>query len=274
MRDHGNRHFIITRFNIASPGREVAIRNRPGWLERRFELFERYCLPSMAAQSCQDFAWIIYFDEKTPDAFRDRIARAQNARPFEARFVGPFSMSEVATDLAGELPRSTRILTTRLDNDDALSNKFVELVQAEARDLPADTVLNFPRGAALRDGKIYSAFDLSNPFATLVEDDAEHLKTVWGVPHHELGTKWRVVQVHSPPLWLQVVHSDNVANRIKGRRLPSAILETHFSLHPAVKAKDAGRSEVLLDALIFAPARAFREMAWKLVKPLVKNRKS
>ncbi len=48
-------HLILTRFNLATPGRESAIRNRPGWLAERFDLFERICLPSVASQTCRDF---------------------------------------------------------------------------------------------------------------------------------------------------------------------------------------------------------------------------
>ena len=48
-------HFIITRFNLnlyAQDKHDLPTRT-DRWLEHRFEVFERYCLPSVAAQSCR-----------------------------------------------------------------------------------------------------------------------------------------------------------------------------------------------------------------------------
>ena len=75
-------HVIMTRFNMPTPGRESHIRSRPGWLAGRFELFERYCLPSIAAQTTRDFHWVVYFDVETPPEFRARIEACRAVFPF------------------------------------------------------------------------------------------------------------------------------------------------------------------------------------------------
>ena len=36
------------------------------------ELFERYTLPSVVAQTCQDFVWIILIDGDSPQWFLDK----------------------------------------------------------------------------------------------------------------------------------------------------------------------------------------------------------
>ena len=43
------------------------------WLEHRFEVFERYCLPSVAAQTSGNFTWLCLFDAATPESCRRRI---------------------------------------------------------------------------------------------------------------------------------------------------------------------------------------------------------
>lgn len=43
------------------------------WLEHRFEVFERYCLPSVAAQTSGNFTWLCLFDAATPEPYRSRI---------------------------------------------------------------------------------------------------------------------------------------------------------------------------------------------------------
>lgn len=64
-------HFILTRFNLL-----IFNKNKEGkkvrtikWLEHRFMLFEKYCLPSVKNQTCQDFQWIVLFDSSTPERF-------------------------------------------------------------------------------------------------------------------------------------------------------------------------------------------------------------
>jgi len=263
-------HVLLTRFNIASPGREVAIRNSPGWLDRRFGLFEQFCLPSIAGQTERNFHWLIYFDKDTPAEFRERIERDRQIFNFTPRYVGMFDKAVIAEDVRGlAAPGERLIVTSRLDNDDALSSDFVARVQAAAQDAPAQTVLNFTQGIAMRGGRLYTASDRSNPFTSLVERDLGGVETIWAKPHHELGDKWTIVQVPSQPLWLQVVHGENVTNRIKGKLVSDVAVIDSFKIRGDVAAEKVSAVGVLLDHLMMSPIRVLREAAIKLVKPLV-----
>lgn len=51
------------------------------WLEHRFELFERFCLPSIQNQTIKSFHWIVLFDSSTPDRFKDIIKGYQKKCP-------------------------------------------------------------------------------------------------------------------------------------------------------------------------------------------------
>lgn len=261
-------HVVLTRFNIATPGREAPIRNSPGWLARRFDLFERYCLPSMAAQTVRDFTWLIYFDRDTPAEFRARIDRARCLVPFEPRFVPMLELADVIAEVAGlARGQSLPLITTRLDNDDAVARDFLERVRLAASAVPGGTVLNFTTGIALRDGRVYSAIDRSNPFTSLVERQHDPIRTIWSAQHQSLGSLWPIEQVEGHPAWLQVVHGENVTNRIKGRRLPGAALHETFGLAPGITAQPAGKSAILVDNLIVSPLRSLRETAFRVAKP-------
>lgn len=263
-------HVILTRFNIASPGREVAIRNSPGWLDRRFGLFEQFCLPSIAGQTERNFHWLIYFDKDTPAEFRDRIERDRQIFNFTPRYVAMFDKAMIADDVrALAQPGEDLILTTRLDNDDALSNDFVARVQDVAKDARAKTVLNFTQGIAMRKGRLYTAADHSNPFTTLVERDLAGVETIWAKPHHELGHKWEIAQVDGRPVWLQVVHGENVINRIKGQLVSDIDVVDSFRIRSDVAPERVGAAGVLFDHLFAAPARSLRELVFKTIKPLV-----
>lgn len=264
-------HFVLTRFNIASPGREAPIRNAPGWLARRFDLFEAYCLPSMAAQEQGTFRWLIYFDEQTPEEFRSRIAAAQAIVPFDAIFVGPFRASLAALDVAARLTVETgRIVTTRLDNDDAVSRDFLVRVRQEADRFPDGTIINFREGIALQNGRLYTATDGSNPFTSLVEQ-ASTAATIWAAPHTELAARFPLQQVVTEPCWLQVVHGENVANRIKGKRLADKDVLSRFALGRTVRVEPTGNASLVIDRAVIHPARQFRETAIRLAKTVLRR---
>lgn len=267
------KHALITRFNIASPGREFAIRTRPGWLDRRFELFERYCLPSVAAQSCRDFAWLIYFDEQTPDEYKARVEALRSIFPFEPRYCRMFERAQIIADVSARFPeRSGMLVSTRFDNDDGLHRDFIAAVQDEAKDAAPGTIINFPNGYALgQGGLLYTARDTSNPFTSLVEDYAQDFTTIWTVQHIDLATRYAVRQGRPERLWLQVVHGENVTNRIKGRRVGDADVGKAFAIGDAGVIALPGPGALLLDHVVMAPARRLRERLIAIAKRLLRR---
>lgn len=75
-------HFIITRFNIPFMADEHAsFLFSETYLSRRYELFERYCFPSIQSQTCQQFTWLVFFDERTPQTFRQRNQQLHDDYP-------------------------------------------------------------------------------------------------------------------------------------------------------------------------------------------------
>ncbi|MCU1424755.1 MAG: hypothetical protein JWM51_1046, partial [Microbacteriaceae bacterium] len=66
-------HVLLTRFNLPSAGVESLIRAQEGWLRTRVELFERYCVPSVLAQTSSSYRWLIYFDPESPQWLKDRV---------------------------------------------------------------------------------------------------------------------------------------------------------------------------------------------------------
>ena len=76
-------HFILTRFNLLlwNKDKEGGKVRTTKWLEHRFSLFEKYCLPSILSQTCQDFEWIVLFDSMTPEKFMSKIAEYEKRCP-------------------------------------------------------------------------------------------------------------------------------------------------------------------------------------------------
>ncbi|WP_172331458.1 glycosyltransferase [Mangrovicoccus sp. HB161399] len=254
-------HVLMTRFNLATPGRESSLRNRPGWLRGRFELFERYCLPSVAAQDVPDLKWIIYFDKNTPPEFRSRVEELRRVFPFEPYYTGLFLTEGWGRSLNERFGRTTPLLlTTRLDNDDALAVDFAARLQAEVRARDgAHGVYNFANGYVMGNGALYRMRHESNPFFSCLSDWTETPVTAPGIHHMAIAEHGKLTQIEGRGAWLQVIHDGNVSNKIRGRRIaPEEIAglvpETAFA-----ELRPAGPMQILLENSFLTPLRDTRD---------------
>jgi hypothetical protein len=251
----------MTRFNLATPGKESDIRNRPGWLAERFDLFERYCLPSIAAQTSAAFDWIIYFDENTPEPFRERIAACQQAFAFHAYFTGLFPGSGWARSVREVLGiDSGLLLTTRLDNDDALASDFVERLHAAvvAGGL-APGSWNFTNGFVVGSSRAYALAHPANAFFSWLEPAGPAMRTAPSIMHLDIADHGPVFQIAGPGAWAQMVHGGNVSNKLRGRLVEPAALSARFP--PAVTQALAPVSPgtLFLERALAEPARRLRD---------------
>lgn len=271
------KHFILTRYNVATPGRWEEIRLRPHWLEKRFQLFRDYCLPGVAGQTRKDFEWIIFFDEQTPADYMDRIRALQVHFPFRIITTPLFEMSALAPQILAERAEAEWLLTTRLDTDDILATDFVERLR---RDLKPGMkqVFNFPHGLmlSLKDGKapaLYRDRDDSSPFVSLFEPFDENLTTIWKEMHRYADRLAPLVQAGPEPAWLQIVHGDNIANRIRGVRVAMQdYVGTFPYLNTLPEAATEKRQEIAFENRFVTPFRLAKEEARNLVKKIIGRR--
>ncbi|MBX2848863.1 MAG: putative rhamnosyl transferase [Acidiferrobacterales bacterium] len=266
-------HVILTRFNLPSGGREKRIRQSPGWLENRFELFEKFCLPSVQNQTNQRFKWFIYFDQNTPEPFRSRAINIENAYSNITLFwVGSLSLKDINEQILGLKVRDTsKVLTTRLDNDDALNKHFIATLQNQANLSTDDSlragkavILNFTHGLVLCEKRTYSHSDSSNAFASMLEPLSENLQTIWRRQHNRLSLIGEFVQIDKPDMWMQVVHGNNVSNRIKGYRILNRSIEPTFPFK--VSNTRESKFYVCLENLTLYPLRAIKERIRSIIK--------
>jgi len=159
------KHFLLTKFNVGLyPSRDYMARTdkrglKPAddaerWMEHRVRVFEKYCIPSVMNQSSKDFRWLVVFDENTPDEHRKRIDHyskhcgvvplySSRDFPETARCNIPgkvdgawliwhyrVALPTVQDYIANQLDEDTEfVITSRLDNDDAIHSDFVRRVQ-------------------------------------------------------------------------------------------------------------------------------------------------
>jgi hypothetical protein len=266
-------HVLMTRFNLATVGRESTIRNRPDWLAERFELFEKYCLPSVAAQQAAEgqepkFTWIVYFDTDTPQIFKDRIRALQRKVPFEAYYTGLFPASGWRISLEKTLgPLPSMILTSRLDNDDALAVDYMARTRAAAAD-PVTGSQAWPRlGIVLSNGfirsgsRVFALEHRSNAFISWLErtENPTEFFTAMGIRHMDAQRFGLLKQVEGSGGWLQVVHGTNVSNKVRGRRVQPSALDGRFHRGALDGLDHVTLPELLLENTLVAPLRAARD---------------
>ncbi|MGA9120175.1 MAG: glycosyltransferase [Bacteroidota bacterium] len=246
-------HFILTVFNVRlSHGGETSPDS--AWLEHRFRLFEEFCYPSVRAQTTSDFTWLAFFDTSTPPEYKDRIAQLAKWKPFVPCFVSEVMSVESFAGMKKSLlfprvsPGTTHLISTNLDNDDALHARYVETVQKEFSGQDFEFV-NFTNGYVFdrERERLYLRSHHSNPFASLLER-LENSKTVWCAPHPEFSRIGPVRQVETEPMWFQVVHGRNVSNSTaEARRVSLDSIGHGFDAVKIIPRRRESRSSLALE---------------------------
>lgn len=229
-------HFVLTRFN-ATVDYGGALGLDPVWLSNRFDLFNRFCYPSVRAQSNQNFKWIVFFDKRTPEAFKYRVREYATWPNFVPVYVDGLLTDAVSRGIvAGHVKKASRyLITTRLDNDDAISRDLIKTVQIHFNGQEYQFV-NFAHGYCWYNGQVYALEDLSNPFISLIEKirtTTGEFDTVYCGSHTGLSAAGQVLQIDTRPAWIQVIHRGNVSNVIRGKKQPLERLGDDFAINAA-----------------------------------------
>ena len=130
-------HFLLTRFNLKKSDWQKDKNSQAvldeKWLKNRIGLFTKFCLPSVLGQTLKDFKWLIFFQEDPEPEIRALVKKLKAHDFIEPVFVNGFE--EFQKNLPSYIAKrmtadSDGLLTTRLDNDDALHKDFISWVQA------------------------------------------------------------------------------------------------------------------------------------------------
>ena len=220
-------HFLLTRFNVRLADRPAATDQ---WLRDRLRLFTTFTVPSVHAQTCTDFRWLALCDEASPDWLREELAQVAMLEPVWVReaWTPGLPAAVVHEQRAGA---DGLVVTSRLDNDDAIARTYIARVQAAATE---EGFVNFTSGAQWAHGRLYRRLDPSNPFISRVET-GPRAATVFAADHNKLAALGPIRQFGGGPMWLQVVHDGNLENRTNGIRMSPTELTQRFTIAAAPK---------------------------------------
>lgn len=249
-------HFILTRFNVRSFYH--ASEPTDEWLRERLRLFRQYCLPALTDQTARQFVWLVFLDHLSPEWFRQEIEKDAPGRFETVYVVGAFTSATVSEAVAART-NSPYILTTRVDNDDAVARDFIQAIQACFQHQDFEFI-NLVNGAQYADGKAYLRPYTKNPFLSLIEAAGTTPPATVFVEHHyrvdERGPVRNIRTAH--PMWLQVIHGGNVLNEIVGLRVSGNRVAKFFSC-----GLDFNDNSV---ALFAETARGITRILWRLAR--------
>jgi hypothetical protein len=218
-------HYLITRFNVPEnrwlTDKTGHVTLDDPWLNHRLSLFTSYCIPSVYQQTQQNFQWIIYCDSQADQnqitRIRETISYLSNT---QIRLVA--THGEMLTDLRLLVSQAETpyVITSRLDNDDALGQSYIETIQASFTEqdkvlLHADEGITYDvtRHVATRmRSKTY------NHFTSLIETTTRpgDMLTVYGFHHTDIPSPVVVKHITDGYHWMKIIHERNVRSRLKG----------------------------------------------------------
>jgi ubiquinone/menaquinone biosynthesis C-methylase UbiE len=213
-------HVILTRFSVrAYP---AAPPHTSDWLAYRTDLFEAYCASSMSAQTCQNFAWLVFCDESTQQWCVQRLRHlAKEVPQLKVVLTSPAEPSYRSAEKEIR-PGDEVLITTRLDSDDATSIDFVERIQNFAPGFVASkqeaVLVSFSRGFKLLEDhdRLFECWYPHSGYLSLFEhvDALRPSMTVQSGDHGFLPERYPIHVDAGPPAWIQVIHGGNVRNRV------------------------------------------------------------
>lgn len=233
-------HFILTIFNVQKgiPGL-LSDPNDKSWLEHRFKLFDKFCYPSVLAQSNQDFKWIVLFNVDTPDIFKDEIKKYSVWGNFIPVYIKTTTAKDTNRIFREIIPEyltdgSEYLITTRIGSDDIICKDYIEMVQ-NCFDGQKLQFINFSNGYAwnYNSWKIYSKKMRPGHFISLIEK-IDNFKTVrTGDGFAELHQVGPIREIETKPTWIQGIHGRNITNQVGGILQPPKTIRNlgrHFGV--------------------------------------------
>jgi hypothetical protein len=228
MVDTKYKHVIITFFNWARPNWGVSITDE--YMDYRFKIFEKVCYPSVLGQDADpsSFLWLITFDPNSEDKYFERAVKF--ARANDPQVIISFSQDYYTTVIAKYIlkPEDEVLVTTSLDNDDALTRYHIRYLQKQFASFDGVRKRVNPMLISFRYGYKFDLFGRkaykyglpNNAFPTMLENvfpgcSGKDLKTAYESNHSYLIDKYPTIFVELPQRgWLQGIHAKNICNQI------------------------------------------------------------
>ncbi|HIW61329.1 MAG TPA: putative rhamnosyl transferase [Candidatus Stackebrandtia excrementipullorum] len=206
------------------------------WFDYRLKLFSAVTVPSIAAQTCQDFTWLLVVDKQMPPkargVFDEVIKPLKNVVVLEVEFKADFrkTVARWSKEYAA-VKRADFVLSSRLDDDDALHITAFERIHAETdgfftREDLRFAVFSLNVGCMWlpSKGHGYTRYHDSLGIGLSLMEPAESVETVYAHPHRDIKQRLTprgsyMCGVDGAELWwLYAAHTISDSDKGDGKR--------------------------------------------------------
>ena len=231
MTDREIKHVVVTRFNLAirfgcTKREDSTVPHQRPWLDidyldKRFDIFERYTFLAMKQQTEMNYEWLVLFHKETPERYRQKIREYQNEL---STFTPLYFDDEQCMNLGGALRdyleekyREYDMITTRLDNDDYVHPQFIEHIQNDLMSLKQEEniILSYENGIQydIRSRDVLRYDYWKNHFISLLDVSGQK-KHVLNYNHDAIDeAEIQVIRKKTEfPLWAEIITVSNYSN--------------------------------------------------------------
>ncbi|MBN2898596.1 MAG: hypothetical protein JXO44_07460, partial [Clostridia bacterium] len=231
--------FLFTRYyqhNFIPKGKpRMTSQEIKHWFDNRSALFHAYTLPSVLGQKYRSFIWCILVDEKFVDLMPNSIKTPIDPRielvamnnsgkaSFEIEKFVEKKIHEKLLEMKEKNIVDAVVTTARLDNDDAISNDFVLLLNSLAASAQRggqkkDVIISFTHGLQyLLDSELRTYLFTNNHFLGSAHFQPEQSRI------HSLSVNHGHIFKIFPdnvfvantdlPMWIETIHGENLTNQ-------------------------------------------------------------
>lgn len=178
------RHIIATRLGLGV--------SRPAFYAKQLSLLYTTILPSLVAQTSTNFEWAVCVDARIDAGSLERLHRMLAAYPhFRVVKCDPIetlklypTLTDLLSDHDGE-----PVLLSRVDADDALGVRFVEIMREKAETFDGLAAFAFQRGAEiiLSQGTVGPVLHKSIAIGVSLLSDGQNRQNIYGKNHTTIG---------------------------------------------------------------------------------------
>lgn len=187
-------------------------------LKKRLLIFEKYCIPSLISQTNKNFKIYININFKHYDLINNYV-----------KLINNIILTDKDIQYISNYKRDKKyLITTRIDSDDTINVNFINSVQEFINNkyiqkkldlINKSIILNYSMGLQLDKNNINNIYKriyyIPNPFLSIITKKNFHCRThEHHIFHNDKGNFIFINLKNKIPMWIQLVHNDNITNKI------------------------------------------------------------
>ncbi|MFW5847973.1 MAG: glycosyltransferase [bacterium] len=228
------KHIVVTRLAVKWRFKDTKL-NWDEWLRDSIKLMDTFCRPSLKNQSTQDFTLLSLVDESVEqygNVLDNEVILKIKSKE------GDYPKKEMVNKIneyVSTLKDYDYVIVSRIDRDDCLHYRFLELVQLYLSgsgekyvDLNYSITLSTKTKTAHDSRKYFNTF--VSPFVSTYEKIVNgKIRCISIINDHDKVSKFLVGKKVNDLIGIQVIHDNNLKNKIYGK--PININYKDYGIH-------------------------------------------